>query len=370
MPRSSARLSRRIRAANGLKTDSIKVGQKLTIPAKRFAPAAAPVAPAEPVPTAPRLPANRAARAIEFHPVPGWSWSGVLAYISVQMKVAVTILISCVAALLALGMVILYSSSMAQVGAHYLVTQLVWCGLGSPCACGGRSLDYRRLKKFAWPLFALALVLLALIFLPPVGIRRGTGPRAGWVIQMTSYSSRQSLPSWPWSLCWHGIANISSARCPYGSGDLFPGLMIGVTVGLIFMEPDVGNALGVGHGGGILLLISGIRLRIYCPGLVAALGVGAFIYYNPMRSGRIDSWLHVEETRRNNGLQAYEAMVALGSGGLTGKGLGGRPSETGIPAGAPHGLHLLDHGEELGLIATLLVVWRSPRLSSPASTSR
>ena len=46
------------------------------------------------------------------------------------MKAAVTILVFCVAALLALGMVMLYSSSMAQVGARYLVMQLVWCGLG------------------------------------------------------------------------------------------------------------------------------------------------------------------------------------------------------------------------------------------------
>ena len=51
-----------------------------------------------------------------------------------QMKVAVTILVFCVAALLALGMVMLYSSSMAQVGAHYLMMQFVWCVLGLAAA--------------------------------------------------------------------------------------------------------------------------------------------------------------------------------------------------------------------------------------------
>ena len=45
-----------LRAANGLKTDSIKVGQKLKIPAKASAPMAAPVAPTEPAPTAPTDP--------------------------------------------------------------------------------------------------------------------------------------------------------------------------------------------------------------------------------------------------------------------------------------------------------------------------
>ena len=46
------------------------------------------------------------------------------------MKVAVTTLAFCVAALLALGLVMLYSSSMSQVGAHYLMLQLIWCAFG------------------------------------------------------------------------------------------------------------------------------------------------------------------------------------------------------------------------------------------------
>ncbi len=47
-----------------------------------------------------------------------------------KMKLAVTVLVFCVAALLALGLVMLYSSGMAQVGAHYLIVQLIWCGMG------------------------------------------------------------------------------------------------------------------------------------------------------------------------------------------------------------------------------------------------
>src|SRR5664279_2300983 len=93
------------------------------------------------------------------------------------MKVAVTILVFCVAALLALGMVILYSSSMAQVGAHYLVKQLVGCAIGIGLCLTIAVLDYRALKKFAWPLFAVAVVLLVLVFLPPVGIRRNQAAR-------------------------------------------------------------------------------------------------------------------------------------------------------------------------------------------------
>ena len=61
-----------LRAANGLKTDSIKVGQKLKIPAKASAPVAAPAAPAEPAPTSSaRFDPDRAARAVEVSPDAG-----------------------------------------------------------------------------------------------------------------------------------------------------------------------------------------------------------------------------------------------------------------------------------------------------------
>src|SRR5262245_5871217 len=85
-----------------------------------------------------------------------------------EMKLAVTILVFCVAALLALGMVMLYSSSMAQVGARYLMMQLVWCGLGLVFCVVAIVADYRWLKKAAWPLFGLAIVLLVAVLVPHI----------------------------------------------------------------------------------------------------------------------------------------------------------------------------------------------------------
>ena len=90
--------------------------------------------------------------------------------------------------------------------------------------------------------------------------------------------------------------------------------------------------------------------------LAGALAVGLFIYHNPMRSERVYSWLHVEETRRDKGLQAYEAMVALGSGGLAGKGLGDSRQKLGFLPEHHTDFIFAIIGEELGLIATLLVI--------------
>src|SRR5213594_589156 len=87
------------------------------------------------------------------------------------MKLAVTTLVFCVGALLALGMVMLYSSSMAQAGARYLVMQWMWGALGLGLCVTAVALDYRLLKKFGWVLLGLAVLLLGLVLVPHVGRR-------------------------------------------------------------------------------------------------------------------------------------------------------------------------------------------------------
>jgi hypothetical protein len=206
------------------------------------------------------------------------------------MKVAVTMLVSCVAALLALGRVMLYSSSMAQVGAHYLVKQLVGCAIGMVLCVMAAALDYRRLKKFAWPLFALAVVLLVLVFLPHIGIRRNGAAR--WLgygktslFQPSEFAKLALIIALAWYCEWFQRQMSTLKR-----GMVIPGLFIGLVLVLVFKEPDVGNMLLMATVSGVLLLIGGIRLRYFLPPVIAgALAVGVFIYHNPMRSERVAS---------------------------------------------------------------------------------
>src|SRR5947207_13919940 len=93
------------------------------------------------------------------------------------MKYATTILVFCVAALLSLGLVMLYSSSMSSTGASYPAAQVIWCGLGLIVAGIVACVDYRHLKKISIPLFFVALVLLAAVLVPGIGLKRGGARR-------------------------------------------------------------------------------------------------------------------------------------------------------------------------------------------------
>jgi cell division protein FtsW len=75
-----------------------------------------------------------------------------------------------------------------------------------------------------------------------------------------------------------------------------------------------------------------------------------------MRMRRIFSWLDLEETRSGVGYQAYQAMVAFGAGGWTGLGLGNGTQKLGFIPEHHTDFILSIIGEELGLVATLLVV--------------
>ncbi|MGO8675451.1 MAG: FtsW/RodA/SpoVE family cell cycle protein [Limisphaerales bacterium] len=278
------------------------------------------------------------------------------------MKVAVTILVFCVAALLAMGVVMLYSSTMGQNGAHQLGLQVIWCGLGLAACAAAAQADYRWLKRHAWwVLLVVAVVMLGLVLVPSVGghqlgVRHGGARRwfslGGLSFQPSEFAKLALLVA----LAWYGDR---SGRQMGGClrGLIIPGLPIGLVVGLIFLEPDVGNALVLSAVSGAVLLMAGVRLRYFLPPvLIGLLAVGLFIHHNPMRSGRIYAWLHVEETKRDKGLQAYQAMVALGSGGPLGRGLGDSRQKLGYLPEHQTDFIFAIIGEELGLVGTALVL--------------
>jgi len=274
------------------------------------------------------------------------------------MKLAVTVLVLCVASLLALGMVTLYSSSMGQPRAHYLMMQLIWCALGLGLCVASASLDYRLLKKAAWPLFFVALGLLFLVFEPHIGLkikgaRRWLGTPHGQIRFQPSELAKLALII---MLAWYGERYQRQMR-NWKQGILVPGLMVGAVLALIFVEPDRGTTILLASVSVVLLLIAGIRWSYVVPPVViAAVGLACSLYYDPLRSKRIFGWLYLEDHKEGVGYQAYQAMLALGAGGWTGLGLGNGRQKLGYVPENHTDFILSIIGEELGLVATLLVV--------------
>ncbi len=272
------------------------------------------------------------------------------------MKAAVTMLVFCVAALLALGMVMLYSSSMAQVGARYLLMQLVWCALGLGLSLAATLIDYRWLRKFAWPLFGLAVFFLVIVLVPHIGMKINGARR--WL----GYGNARMQPSELAKLAlivaiaWYG-EHFQRQMPTWKKGIVIPGMFIGLILALVFIEPDRGTTILLGGVSAVMLIVAGARFTyIVPPVLLALVGLGVSLARDPMRTRRIFSWLDLEAHKSGVGYQAYQAMIALGAGGWTGLGLGnGRQKMGFVPENHTDFIFSII-GEELGLVTTLLVV--------------
>ena len=274
-----------------------------------------------------------------------------------RVKLAITVLVFCVTALLSLGLVMLYSSSMAQHGSHFVKVQLVWSALGFLACVGAALLDYHILKRLALPLFVLAVLLLVLVFVPHIGIHRNGASR--WLgfhnISLFQPSEVAKL-ALIIALAWYGERH-QRHMSTFKRGILIPGLLISLILGLIFREPDRGTTILLASVGGAMLLISGVRWRsILPPLLLGVLGLGFSLWRDPMRLRRIMSWWYLEENKSGVGYQAYEAMLALGAGGWTGLGLGNSRQKLGFVPEQHTDFIFSIIGEELGLVATVLVI--------------
>ncbi|MDB6064337.1 MAG: Cell cycle protein [Pedosphaera sp.] len=274
------------------------------------------------------------------------------------MKTATTILVFCVASLLALGMVMLYSSSMADKGTHYLFMQLIWCSAGLVTCGAAAALDYKLLKKFAWPLFGLAVAMLVLVLIPHIGFKVNGARRwfkvggSGIRFQPSELGKLALIVA----VAWYGD-RYQRQMGTWKRGILFPAIFIGLILGLIFVEPDRGTTILMAAVSGMMLLIAGVRLRCTIPPILAGIAaLGVSLMHDTMRMNRIFSWMHQEDTKEGVGYQANHAMMALGAGGWTGLGLGNSREKLGFLPEHNTDFIFSIIGEELGLVATLLVV--------------
>src|SRR5437867_87321 len=173
------------------------------------------------------------------------------------MKLATTTLFFCVAALLALGMVMLCSASTGQPEANYLVMQPIWCSIGLLACLLTASGDYRWLKKFPWipwTLLGSVVVLLVLVLVP--GVRTRINGASRWLHLGRFTMQPSELAKLALIVVLAFYAERHQRKMPrLVQGIVIPGVIVGVVLGLVFLEPDVGTALLLAAVSTVMLLI-------------------------------------------------------------------------------------------------------------------
>ena len=266
-----------------------------------------------------------------------------------------SVIVVCVAALVSLGLVVLFSASSPLKGGPYafLYKQLIFLALAIGAGWLVAIADLEQLRKFAWVVAGLSLVTLVLVlFSRPInGSRRWLGI-GGLGLQVSEFAKLALI----FSLA-HYLALNQSRLHDFWRGFVLPLAWIGLFALLVIVEPDFGAALLLGAIGVMLLFLAGVRLKFLLPSVgVALLGFVVLVLNNPVRLQRVLSFLDPEANRQGTGYQPWQALLAFAAGGVDGVGLGnGRQQNAFLPEAHTDYIFAI-MGEEMGLIFTLLTV--------------
>lgn len=273
-----------------------------------------------------------------------------------------TVLLGIVLVLITLGIVMLASTSGIQGRLQYhdplffVKRQVVALILGAIGAILTSWVDYRYWRRLALPLAVVAVALLIMVLIPGVGLTiKGSSRwlRAGPINFQPSELAKLSVIV---LLAWW-MARVQRHAHEFKRGLVAPLLILGVFLGLIFLEPDFGTTMLVGVVGMMILFVGGTR-----PGYLIVSGAGGLalftlaVMHNAERMRRITAFLNPEKYAEDAAFQLLNAIYAFVTGGGRGVGLGqGLQKHFYLPEAHTDFIFAIV-GEELGLAASLGVV--------------
>ena len=262
--------------------------------------------------------------------------------------------------LVVFGLLMVFSSSVMLATERYgnprafFWRQLAWAALGIAAMWLLMRLDYRILRHpailFPGTFVALGMLVLALVTGPHQKTHRWL--RWGIFSLQPSEFAKLMLVLFLAYFLEKRAGKINEART------IIPALiLIGLVIGLIAREPDLGTPIALVMISAGMFYIAGLRVRYFLYGLLGSIPV---LYHAisgvGYRRGRIAAFLDPYADPQGAGFQIIQSLIAVGTGGLTGLGLmNGKQKLFFLPA--PHTDYIFAvTAEELGLLGVLLLI--------------
>ncbi|MDX2177657.1 MAG: rod shape-determining protein RodA, partial [Candidatus Sumerlaeia bacterium] len=196
--------------------------------------------------------------------------------------------------------------------------QLLWLLVGAVVAAAATLFDYRRLARFIPHLYAANLTLLAGVLVVGEAIK---GSRAWFDFGLFNYQPSETMKV----VAAAALAQWFATRPepPRRLAELSqPALLVGAPMALVMLQPDLGTTLVFGVLAAAVCYWAGVPMRLLAMVAVACLALGAAAYpvLKPYQKERIKVFLDPERDPRGAGYNVIQSRIAIGSGGLLGKG--------------------------------------------------
>ncbi len=268
------------------------------------------------------------------------------------------LLIVIVAALLIVGLMMVYSATFALgyqlygQPTYFFIRQALWMALGLLAMIVMALIEYHAWRRWSIPIMAGTLLLLGLVLV--VGSDRFGGQR--WLLGGSVQPGELAkLAVIIYIADWLSSKGVRIRQVTYG---LIPfAILLGFVTGLIMLQPDFSTAVLIAVTAIAMFFIAGGDLwQMIASGVLGGATFVLLITRSEYRLARITSFLNPMGDQLGSNYQVRQILIALGSGGISGLGLGASRQKFGyIPASHTDGIFAI-LGEELGLIGCLVVI--------------
>ncbi|MBQ2960756.1 MAG: putative lipid II flippase FtsW [Oscillospiraceae bacterium] len=234
--------------------------------------------------------------------------------------------------LLAIGVIMVFSSSYARAwydpgnvtggnAAYYFVRQLVFALMGIAAMLVASRIPMELYRRYAFSFLVFTILLLMLV--PVIGVKANGSRRwlgvGGLTLQPSELAKLAVILSFSVMICRakgkmrtfrHGIV-------PFAG-------ILGLIVGLLILEPHFSASIIILGLGAVMLFLGGVSLGWFAAAFgVAGGGLAVLLTFFPYASSRINTWRDPFSDISGRGYQIVQSLYTIGSGGLSGLGLGG-----------------------------------------------
>lgn len=253
-----------------------------------------------------------------------------------------------------------YYSALSKYGDayHFLIRDGVFAVIGIAAMLGVSRIPYRVLRKFAFPFLAAVVFMLLLLFTP---LGKTVNGATRWldlkiITVMPGEFAKLAVILFTASYLTNGRDKLKKA-----GSVIWLMLVGGLIAGLIMLQPNMSTAVTVVLIMGSIMFVEGLSWKWIGSLLAigAAAGAGIIIKEGGYKLQRITSFLHPFDDPMGDGYQVVQGLLAMGSGGLFGVGLGKSMQKNLYLPEPQNDFIFAIIGEELGFIgiAALMVVY-------------
>ena len=271
--------------------------------------------------------------------------------------------LSLILILLSIGLVMLFSASYAYSYArfgnsyHFIVRQVVFAVVGVVVMFALSRIDVKVYRKLAVPIYIIAIILLVLVLaLPPM--KEGMDHKRWLVLGPITFQPSEIAKFAIITLFSHLIAKYHKlmSNFKFVITLLF---ILAVVCGLVVVETHLSATILILFIGVVLMIVGGLAVKYIIMGLgVGVTAVFLFVVTGLVEyaSSRFTYWLDPWSDAAGKGYQTIQSLLAIGSGGLLGRGIGqSRQKYSWLPE--PHNDFIFAIvSEELGLIGAMIIV--------------